>query len=107
MSTVKKRRLCAILLSLTGSPAPKRHKSGLRRYLSLLGRYALPRSRGRAAWGLPPRFAHRDRELLEFPGADDIDRLGGANLDLAERRTQVSQTLGPRSDDLHQGLAPH
>src|SRR2546430_2985526 len=42
MSTVKKRRLRAILLSLTGTPAPKRHKSGLRRYLSLLGPYTLP-----------------------------------------------------------------
>src|SRR5438132_6713552 len=107
MSTVKKRRLRAILLSLTGSPAPKRHKSGLRRYLSLLGRYALPRSRGRAAWGLPPGFAHRDRELLEFAGADDLDRLGGANLDLAEPRIQVFQALGRRSVERHQGVALH
>src|SRR5438309_10785095 len=72
MSTVKKRRLRAILLSLTGSPAPKRHKSGLRRYLSLLGRYALP-PRGPAQYPpplagegrvgvLPPGFAYRDRE---------------------------------------------
>src|SRR5207248_9265689 len=69
MSTVKKRRLRAILLSLTGTPAPKRHKSGLRRYLSLLGPYTLPRLRGRAGWGLPPGFAHRDRKLLDFTRA--------------------------------------
>src|SRR5256885_7400630 len=107
MSTVKRRRLRAILLSLTGSPAPKRHKSGLRRYLSLLGRYALPRSRERAAWGLPPGFAHRDRELLEFAGPDDLDRLGGANLDLAEPRIQVFQALGRGSVERHQGVALH
>src|SRR5438309_515982 len=87
MSTVKKRRLRAILLSLTGSPAPKRHKSGLRRYLSL--------------WALTPGFAHRDRELLEFAGADDLDRLGGANLDLAEPRIQVFQALGRGSVQRH------
>src|SRR5207237_6892443 len=93
MSTVKKRRLRAILLSLTGSPAPKRHKSGLRRYLSLLA--------------LAPGFAHRDRELLEFAGPDDLDRLGGANLDLAEPRIQVFQALGRGSVQRHQGVALH
>src|SRR6266550_6242663 len=107
MSTVKKRRLRAILLSLTGSPTPKRHKSGLRRYLSLLGRYALPRSRERAAWGLAPGFAHRDRELLDFTGPDDLDRLGGANLDLAKPRIEVFQALGRRSVERHQGVALH
>src|SRR2546423_1205347 len=117
MSTVKKRRLRAILLSLTGSPAPKRHKSGLRRYLSLLGRYALPRSRagpipspargGGQGGVLPPGFAHRDRELLEFAGPDDLDRLGGANLDLPEPRIQVFQALGRGSVERHQGVALH
>src|SRR5437763_14248936 len=54
ISTVKKRRLRAILLSLTGTPAPKRHKSGLRRYLSLLGPYTLPRLRGGQGGGYRP-----------------------------------------------------
>src|SRR5207237_5024357 len=93
MSTVKKRRLRAILLSLTGSPAPKRHKSGLRRYLSLLA--------------LAPGFAHRDRELLDFTRTDDLDRLGGSNLDLAEPRIQVFQALGRGSVERHQGVALH
>src|SRR2546423_14043476 len=57
MSTVKKRRLRATLLSLTGNPPPKRHKSGLRRYLSLLRPYTPPPLRGGGGGGAtaPPR----------------------------------------------------
>src|SRR5207302_5640251 len=92
MSAAPKRRLRAILLSLyAGSPA-YRHKSGVRRYLSLPS---------------APGFADRHRDLLEFARPDHLDRLGGADFDLAEPRIQVFQALGRRSVEGGQGVALH
>src|SRR3989440_5091343 len=70
MSTVKKRRLRALLLPLTGSPAPKKHKSRLRRYLFLLAP--------------TPRLAHPHPGLPDLTPTDDPHRLGGGKPDLSE-----------------------
>src|SRR5207247_189116 len=107
MSTVKKRRLRAILLSLTGTPAPTGISQGYADIFPSPARgraYTLPRSRVRAGWGLlAPGFADRHRELLEFTSTDDLDGLAGTDFDLAEPRIQVFQALGRRSVERHQG----
>src|SRR2546429_4178692 len=63
MSTVKKRRLRALLLRLSGSPPPQKDKAGLRRYSSLPA--------------LAPRLAHPDPETPSFSRPDGLCRLGG------------------------------
>src|SRR5438445_913007 len=120
MSTVKKRRLRAILLSLTGTPAPTGISQG---YADIFpsplaaGAYTL-RARGRGLHPPPlagegrvgvlaPGFADRQRELLDFTSTDDLDGLAGTDFDLAEPRIQVFQALGRRSVERHQGVALH
>src|SRR6266576_2395088 len=120
MSTVKKRRLRAILLSLRGTPAPTGISQG---YADIFPspapgrRLQPPRSRrglhppplageGRVEV-LAPGFADRYRELLDFTSTDDLDGLAGTDFDLAEPRIQVFQALGRRSVERHQGVALH
>src|SRR2546423_12666914 len=75
MSTVKKRRLRAILLSLTGTPAPTGISQGYADIFPSSAPIPSPACGGGQGGGLPPGFAHRHRELLDFTGADDLDGL--------------------------------
>src|SRR5207249_6146687 len=70
---------------------------------------SLRRLRGRAGWGrnLAPGFPHGDRELLDLAGPDDLDRLGRADLDLAQPGVEVLQVAGDGAIQGHHRVALH
>src|SRR5438094_3264975 len=105
MSTIKRRRLLAMgwfsrLPDSTQIPAPA-CGAGYPR--------SLPRLRGRAGWGrnLAPGFPHGDRELLDLAGPDDLDRLGRADLDLAQPGVEVLKVAGHGAVQGHHRVALH
>src|SRR2546428_3908228 len=110
MSTVKKRWLRAILLSLTGSPAPTGISQGCADIFPSPVPAPSPPPLAEEGWEglvLAPGFADRQRDLLDFARPDDLDRLGGADFDLAKPRIQVFQALGRRSIERNQGIPLH
>src|ERR1700732_2938755 len=118
MSTMKRRRLSAILVTVAGTPAPTviSQGRGFPVWLaSLVDRTATgPFQPPTVPPDLPPPtlpspargggsdrvlalaagLAHRHRDFLDLAGADDLDGLSGADLDLPKPGIQVLQALG-------------
>src|SRR3989454_8188846 len=101
MSTIKRRRLLAMgwfgrLLGSTQIRSPTCP-------------FPSPSCGGGPGWGpnLAPGFPHGDGDLLHLAGSDDLDSLGGPDLDLAQPGVQILQVAGHGAVQGHHGVALH